>query len=394
MQAGGVLNALGSGLVLPFVLVYLHDTQGLSLGLAGLAVGGFGLASLVVTPLAGTLVDRLGARSVLRASLAVLALGYALLPLVHGAAGAFVALAVAGCGNGGFWPSQSAVVMGLCSPEQRHQASAVARATFNVGLGAGGALGGLALAGASSGEFRLLFELDALSFVLFALATCAVPAVRAGRAAGSEQRAGYGVIARDRILLALVALNVVYVACAFAPFEAALPVYAHDRLGLSTRAIGLVCLANMLAVGVLQLPAARLIEGRRRMRMLAGMTGLFALAFVLICGAGSLPQGLALAAVLVAAVVFAAGECILGPTHGPAVVALAPPALRGRYLALLTASYAVGFTLGPPVAALGLSISPGAVWIGAASVCALAAAAGLALERRLPETLRVTPVSP
>jgi MFS family permease len=172
-----------------------------------------------------------------------------------------------------------------------------------------------------------------------------------------------------------------------------LPLYARHHLGLSTGAIGFVFLANMLAVGLLQLPAARAIEGRRRLRMLAGMTGLWAVAFALIFGSGMLPQALAVSVLMLAAVVFAAGECILGPAFSPIVVALAPPELRGRYLAVLTASYALGFTIGPPLATAALSVSPVGVWIAAGSICLLAGGAGLGLERRLPTSLRLTPTS-
>jgi MFS family permease len=393
LQAGGFANAIGSGLVLPFVLIYLHDALGMPLVATGLAVGGYGLASLVATPVAGALVDRLGARAVLRFSLVLLAVGYGAFPLVRTVPEAFAVLAFAGLGNGGFWPSQSALIMGLSGADRRHQASALGRATYNLGLGAGSALGGLVLAGASISRFEILFALDAATFVGFALATLAVPPVVVGPSTRTTQRSGYSAVVRDRIFVALILLNVVYVAGAFAPFESALPLYARHHLGISTRAIGFVFLANMLAVGVLQLPAARAIEGRRRLRMLAAMTGLWAVAFVLIFGSGVLPQALAMSVIVLAAIVFAAGECVLGPAHSPIVVQLAPPELRGRYLAVLTASYAVGFTLGPPLAAAGLTVSPGGLWIFAALVCVLAAAAGLALERRLPEALRSTPSS-
>src|SRR3954468_15482164 len=78
LQAGGLTNALGSGLVFPFVLIYLHDVRGFGIGLAGLVAGTFGFVGIAATPVAGSLVDRFGAQIVLRASLGVLALGYGL----------------------------------------------------------------------------------------------------------------------------------------------------------------------------------------------------------------------------------------------------------------------------------------------------------------------------
>jgi MFS family permease len=394
LQAGAFANALGSGLVLPFVLIYLHTVRGLTLGLAGLVVGSFGFAAIAATPVAGTLVDRLGARTVLRGSLLVLALGYGLLPLVRAPWEAFAFMAVAGIGNGGFWPSQSTLVMGLAPVDSRHQVSAVSRTVYNLGLGFGAGLGGLLVAGSSASQFTLLFILDALTFVAFAAVTTLLPAeTHAPNPAGTPkpEKAGYRAVLADRIFMCILVLNVVYVACAFAPFEAVLPVFARSHLGLSPGVIGLAFLANMFGVAALQLPAAKLLEGRRRMLALAAMTVTFAAAFALIAGASMFHGAAAAAVIIVAAAVFAAGECLLGPAQGPLVVELAPAPLRGRYMALLTSSYAVGFAIGPPAAASILAVSPRGLWLAAAAVVLAAGAAGLALERRLAEQCRRTP---
>ena len=42
VQAGGVVNALGNGIVFPFAIIYLHNVRGISFAQAGfaLAIGG------------------------------------------------------------------------------------------------------------------------------------------------------------------------------------------------------------------------------------------------------------------------------------------------------------------------------------------------------------------
>ena len=37
LQVGGLTNAFGNGIVLPFLIIYLHNVRGIPLGLAGLA---------------------------------------------------------------------------------------------------------------------------------------------------------------------------------------------------------------------------------------------------------------------------------------------------------------------------------------------------------------------
>ena len=36
LQLGGLMNAFGNGLVVPFLLIYLHNERGIGLGVAGL----------------------------------------------------------------------------------------------------------------------------------------------------------------------------------------------------------------------------------------------------------------------------------------------------------------------------------------------------------------------
>ena len=70
---------------------------------------------------------------------------------------------------------------------------------------------------------------------------------------------------------------------------------------------------------------------------------------------------------------------------------LAPPRLRGRYMALSSMSWEVGFVVGPAVGGLILATKPLALWPIAALSLFLAVFAVLGNERRLPPELRRTP---
>src|SRR5882724_3336233 len=83
LQLGGVANSFGNGVVLPFLVIYLHDVRGFGLGLSGLVVSVSAAAQLTAGLIAGPLVDRLGARPVLGAGLVMQSVGFALFPLVH-----------------------------------------------------------------------------------------------------------------------------------------------------------------------------------------------------------------------------------------------------------------------------------------------------------------------
>src|SRR3954471_11380990 len=69
LQVGGLTNSFGNGLVLPFLVIYLHNIRGFSLGTAGLIVAVSSFAQLVAGVMAGPLIDRVGARPTLAAGL-------------------------------------------------------------------------------------------------------------------------------------------------------------------------------------------------------------------------------------------------------------------------------------------------------------------------------------
>ena len=47
LQAGGLANAFGNGLAIPFLFIYLHNVRGIGLGTAGLVIATNGAVSLV-----------------------------------------------------------------------------------------------------------------------------------------------------------------------------------------------------------------------------------------------------------------------------------------------------------------------------------------------------------
>jgi MFS family permease len=128
------------------------------------------------------------------------------------------------------------------------------------------------------------------------------------------------------------------------------------------------------------------------MPALALMTVLWAVAWLIVLvGGASFEAGAAATVFIGAVIVFGLGECFQGPTQGALVADLAPPRLRGRYMALSTMSWEIGFVVGPAVWGFVLDHEPLAVWPLAAAVLLLAGMGALALEREIPRELRLTP---
>src|ERR1700760_810801 len=161
------MNSFGNGVVLPYLVIYLHDVRHFSLGVAGLVLATSAAAQVTVGLVAGPLVDRLGPRPVLGGGLVMQAVGIGLFPLVHHPWQAFALIAVEGAGSAGFWPSQSTLLARLTPPERRHAAYAQQRVTMNLGIGLGGLTGGLIAHGHDPRSFTILFVVDALTFLAY-----------------------------------------------------------------------------------------------------------------------------------------------------------------------------------------------------------------------------------
>jgi MFS family permease len=390
LEFGGLANAFGNGVAFPFLVIYLHNVRGFSLGLAGAVLATSALAGIAANPVAGTLVDRVGGRPTLAVALVLLAVGFGLYPLIREPWHAFALTLVSGAGNGMFWPSQSALLAGLTPAARRHGAYSVQRVSRNLGLGLGGGTGGLIATTEDPTSFAVIFVLDAATFLVYLGVLTFVPEpARPAREVAVATR--YIEVLRDRALLGVVGLNALYVAAGYAVWEL-LPVFAKNEAAVTERQIGLIFFVNTLVIVVLQLPVTKLLEGRRRMKALAAMTAVWAAAMLVVFAGGLWFEATAAAAIFtLAAVVFAVGECFHGPTQAPLVADLAPERLRGRYMALGSLSWEVGFFVGPAVGGVVLGAEPLALWPLAAFLCLLAGWGALALERGIPPELRLTP---
>lgn len=390
LQLGGLLNAIGNGLVLPFTFIYLHNERGFSLGLAGLILGTNAAVSLLAGPLSGPLVDRLGGRRMLTVALGFLMVGFGAYAFVESPWHGFAASAITGIGNGIFWPAQSTLIAGLTPRDRRTAAFAMQRVMMNLGIGIGGLAGGF-LAATS---FQLLFLGDAASFVLYAaVLTAFVPEPGRAPAREGERPGSYLDVLRHRVFVGFIAVNAAFVAVGYAQLELIAP-YGKNEAGVGEQWIGAIFAINTLVIVLAQLPIVRLTEGRRRMRVLALMGVVWAGSWLLVPVAGLWLAGFAAVSMLaLAAAVFGVGECLHGAVQAPLVTDLADPRLLGRYMAMSAFSWQLGFTIGPPLGGFLLGLTPTGLWIVVAAVCLLAAGAALALERGLPEGVRLSPVS-
>jgi MFS family permease len=387
VEAGIFLNYLGWGAVLPFEVIYLHEGRGFDLGVAGLVVGTVTGLAVATAPAVGPLIDRFGARRVAAAAGVCLAAGYAALAFVQTPAQAFGAAVAAGIGNGGLNPSQSVLLASIPPPKLRHRSTAVSRVAGNLGAGIGAALGGAVAASGLSG-LALLFVANAISYLVYV--AILLVAVRED-ARPEPVVGGYRLLLRDRPFVRLALTNVAVIAVGWGVFTWVVPPFVRAEVGAGSGLIGFLLFANALAVVLAQIPVAKLAEGRRRAVTMALGSLTFVVACLLVVISGLVSFGIACAALLLAVVLVGVGECFHTTALMPLVADLAPPAVRGRYMAAIGLSWWLGLALAPTLGTQVLAVSPPAAMLVSAAVAFGAALSVLALEQELPNATRLTP---
>ena len=241
---------------------------------------------------------------------------------------------------------------------------------------------------ASDGQYTL-FLFDAATFVVYVLVLTHVasPELHPEREGGS-----YLDVVRDRTFLSYTLLNALVIAASVAVWVELLPPFAKNQAHVSASGIGLLWTVDSIVVVVAQLPVAKLVEGHRRMRMLALMCLAFAASLVGFAAAGYWAAGWVAAGLMAAiTVVFAAGECLHGTIHLPLSNDLAQPRLIGRYLAFASLSWQIGWIVGPAGGGFILQHAPFALFPAAAALQLVAAGWALGLERALPSSALRTP---
>jgi MFS family permease len=386
VEVGVFLNMLGYGAVFPFEIIYLHEERGFSLGVAGIVAGLVTGVAIVSAPLAGVVIDRVGARATAVVAGMALALGYGSLAFATTVPVAIAAAALAGIGNGGLNPSQSALMAVLAPRELRQRASAVSRVAVNFGIGLGAAIGGF-VAGFGLNGFIVLFLVNAVGYLLYlAILVGAVrEEVRPEPVAG-----GYRQVLRDRAFLRFTLANVAMIAIGWGVLAWVVPPFARG-LGMEPALIGLLLLVNASTVILAQLPIVRAAEGRSRVGALSLGAASWVIACLLAVAAQAGGTAFAFACLLAAAIAFAIGECLHATSFMPLVADLAPAGLRGRYMAVAGLSWWVGLASAPTLGGQLLAVSTALPLVAGAALAALTIVLLRASETALPVGARLIP---
>ncbi|MGR6918619.1 MFS transporter [[Actinomadura] parvosata] len=381
------VDALGTGLLRPFLLLYGVTVLRLSAPVTGIAMTAGVVLGLACMPAVGRWLDRGARSSVVAASMLVRVAGVALLLAApEGHIWLFAAAALfLGIGNQAWPAAHAALVATVAHGRERDAALAAGRALRNAGLGAGALLATACLTGGPA-ALRALAAVTGLAYLVAAALAWSVrlhahptaPPPATSPAPAPRMRA-------------LLAANVIYVFCLNVP-EVALPLVLVTQLHASPVWPAAVFVANTVLVVTLQVPVTVLMSRFSRRAVLALSGVVLAASYLGFLAATSSRHGWGAPAVTAVSVICAIGEIIYAGSATALVTALAPPRLLGRALARFQLSTGFGLAVSPAVITALASHGPATLW-GGLSAATLLSASAVALERDHGRRLRGTAAS-
>ncbi|MDT0202971.1 MFS transporter [Nocardioides sp. AE5] len=393
-----VFQVLGRGLTLPFTVIYLHEVRDLTLDVAGSMMALAFAIALVLTPLAGNLTDRLGARIMVIIGSGAQAIGVAILAFATDVPTVAVAMFFIGICNAGGWSAFNVLISSLVDGPVRVQYFGINFALVNLGIGLGGVVGGFYVDVQRPETFTTIFLVDAVCMLIPIVLMMGPLRHVHGRSETPAEEVGvkvsYPVLLRRPGVLHLFGIGLVFAFIGYGQMEAGFPAFAREVSEVSTRVIGWAFAVNTAVIVGFQFWVLRRIHGHRRTRVVMVMAAIWAASWLTLGATGAFAGTLTAATmVLVFHALFASGETLLQPTLPAITNDLAPAHLRGRYNALSSGSFQLGAVLAPLVAGFMLRHHLHASFIAVLLAgCVALAVFALRLERQItPEVNGVGP---
>jgi MFS family permease len=382
---------LGFGIIAPILPLYARSF-GVSYQTASLLISVFAFSRLLFDPVAGPIIDRYGERRSAIAGVVIVGVS----AFLSGLAPTFLlAVLFRGAGGGGsavFLAALYSYLLKVVPSERMARTLSVFYGSLNVGIIAGGPIGGLvAQAFGLNSPLILYAGLCFFSAGLYFRFMHDPPARTSERPvadapADDESALGWrrlsGQIAellRNRAFVTVLILNLSFFWFVAGAYDTLVPLFARESLGMSAVGVGLVFTVAVTSEFVVLYPAASVADRAGRKRVV--LPSMAALAFLgATLGWATSPFSLG---VLMGIVGFASGAAASAPAA--MLSDIAQPGDSGMAVGIFRFAGDLGFVLGPLVGGVVAGTFGFKVAFAAMGLPALL---GLVFVLRTPETLK------
>ncbi len=341
LALASLINRAGT-MVLPFLVLYLTRQLGFSAANAGLALGVYGVGSIIISPIAGKLCDTYGPLPIMRASLIATGILLFVFPLVLSFPGVLAITLAWAVASECFRPATLTLVAETVSAEKRKPAYALLRLAINLGMSIGPAAAGFI----AEKSFLWIFLINGGMTIAAGIVLITVPftssrrpsttVADAGSLAGSATRS---VLADRHMLFFLVALFLTGVV--FLQHEGPMSLFLVQDLGLSPAFYGGLFTINTVMIVFMEVPLNATTAAWAHHR------GLALGAFLIAIGSGAFAFARGPGLIIIGVVIWTFGEMMLFPQAAAYVADVAPAARRGQYMGAYSLAFNISFAVGP-----------------------------------------------
>lgn len=358
LLAGSAVSNVGSGLVMPLLVIYLSEVRDLGTSLALNAVAITSGAALIGGLVGGWASDRLGRVKTVVVAMALAAVGTAWVAFVDTPSQMVGAMILFGLGVGAN-ASWMALLAEAVAPAQRATAFGTNFGLANAAIGVGAVLSGLFVSIDEPWTFQCVYLLNAASFLVGA--GIMLLAVRSARAAATPEpdhaakREGgsYLSLLRNRPLVTVLGIAFLLFLVAYSQLEAGVPGLLVAEAGISPLHLSILIVTDTVVAVVAQFFLLSWIQ-RVPMKWRITVAAITWTAFwgLLLVALGVDDAYLRLALLCLGAAIASIGGAFFAVSVPVLVHDSAADHERGRANALYGLSTSIGFTLGPAIVSL------------------------------------------
>ena len=360
------LNAIGGGMTLSLLLVYLHDMRGFTNTFGGLLLAYGSLVSIIASTPMGALVDRIGPKKVMIGGLLFNSAAAFSLSQVQTHFQAVIVITGLNIAGQAIWPSQSVILTRVTPERDRPKIFGFNFMLLNLGLGLGGLLSSLIIQRGDLLSFQIMYWVDAGTFLLYLLIVLTLRGEHVNKYIPKENEpktGSYRDLFEIKPLMFLGIAGIILFTFGYGTIQAGIPVFATQFLGLSPKWLGIIFGVNTLSIVIFQPLVMRVIDKYSKYAALIAVGLVWALSWVFVGIAPYLPLFASGIALSLSQFIFAVGEMIQAPTIPTLANELAPEHIRGRANSWMSLQWSVSGVLGPAITGLMLGADLATAWI-------------------------------